>query len=104
MILDSKRMGLDFVRLASCDTTVLMILGVFFLPLLDLIHCVDRTNEDGVNTIQMNHTVSSPRALIKLFHRRSCCSCGLKDLYCNLKDNTSKRTWCSGCKEITNAK
>jgi hypothetical protein len=52
---------------------------------------------------QRNHLIVSPRELVKFFDRKSACSC-LKDLYYNLKDNTSKKTWCHVCNERTNVK
>jgi hypothetical protein len=61
----------------------------------------------GLTCSQGNHAYAGPREAIKVFHRRSACSC-LKDLYYNLKDNTAKRTsedilqwlpWNNQCKE-----
>jgi hypothetical protein len=40
---------------------------------------------------------------LSFFHRKSVCSC-LKDLYYNLKDNTSKRTFCHGCEKTSKVK
>jgi hypothetical protein len=59
--------------------------------------------KDGYSFLQFNQLCASPREAIKVFHRRSVCSC-LKDIYYNFKDNTRKQTLCNCCKKITDAK
>jgi hypothetical protein len=91
-----------FVDFASCNSdkqTGLVTMGM--KPLIYLIDKIDHPNGDSSTYSQLNHLFSSPRELVRFFHRRSACSC-LEDLYYNLKDNTSKKTYCHGSKETSN--
>jgi hypothetical protein len=102
LILSIQDAGVDFIQFASITTPAIGDLAIFLLPLISLITCIENGGGDPSYS-QVNHTYASPREVIKMFHRRSSCSC-LKGLYYNLKDNTPKKTVCNGCNEISNAK
>jgi hypothetical protein len=102
LILSIQEAGVDFIEFSSITTSDIGDLAIFLLPLISLITCIENGGGDP-NYSQVNQTYASPREVIKMFHRRSHCSC-LKDLYYNLKDNTPKKTFCNGCGETSNAK
>jgi hypothetical protein len=103
MIKHAEENGVDFIELASSDTSEMRAFTIFFVPLMFLIDEIEQTKGHDITSYQLNHTLASPREFVRFFYRRSSCSC-LKDLYYNLKDNTPKRTFCQGCKEMTDAK
>jgi hypothetical protein len=104
VLLDAHQKGQ--INFASCSIHEMKDCNVdfvpFLMPIIGLLDLIDRPNEDG-GRLNLRSLMVSPRELVRFFYRRSSCSC-LKVLYYNLKDNTSKRTWCSGCEEISDAK
>jgi hypothetical protein len=78
------------------------ILNIALYPLVHLIdQIIEHPNGGGLREYQFDQMFSSPRELVRIFHRRCGCSClnfSLKDLYYNLKGNTSKMTRCNGCR------
>jgi hypothetical protein len=96
----------EIFQLGSCtDQHRRYFMVVFFAPIFSLIGMIDPREGDtyGYGSFQFNQLSASPREMLKMFHRRSACSC-LKGLYYNLKDNTPKMTQCNGCKKVTSAK
>jgi hypothetical protein len=83
------------------DWTEMRDVTVYLMPVAILVLLI----ENGPNSYysQQNHLSTSPREMVKMFHRRSPCSC-LKDLYYTLKDNTSIQTWCNGCETASYVK
>lgn len=80
---------------------------IFKAALMPLAYLIDQLlehpNGGGLSNIQVNQMLTSPRELVRFFHRRCACSC-LKNIYYTLKDNTSKMTVRHGCKTANEAK
>jgi hypothetical protein len=94
-----------FLQFESCDAREIIPVGFICLmvPLIYLIAEVTRQGGDSFSSLQLNQISTSLRGLVRLFHRRSPCSC-IKDLYYSLKDNKPKMTYCDGCKQLSDAK
>jgi hypothetical protein len=93
----------DIIQFASCTAIEMKSFMVFiFMPIIALIGLIDPREGDTYG-IKFNQLCASPREAIRVFHRRSSCSC-LKDLYYNLKDNCSKKTWYNYCGKTSDVK
>jgi hypothetical protein len=96
-----QEMGMDFTQFSKGDMYFIFSL---LEPCINLISAIDGINNGGDEPgVQINQLWASPRDVIRMFHRRSACSC-LKDLYYNLKDNIPKMTRCGGCMETSDTK
>jgi hypothetical protein len=95
-ILGAEEKGLDFIHFATSDTQYKSFGN--FLPASVLPHQRDRSCK-----WRWYHACSIQSTMLQFFHRRSTCSC-IKNIYYNLKDNTPKKTYCNGCRELNDAK
>jgi hypothetical protein len=103
IILAGLEDGIDFIHLTDCHSLEFRPVVIYLLPLFTAIDIIDLLNGNARSGVQADQFYTSPREVVKMFHRGSTCSC-LKDLYYNLKDNTPKMLGCYGCREISDLK